>query len=127
VAVRQAAQIFGLEADIAESVTLGLEEALTNVIRHSYGGPCDKPIIVRLNRIDYGSPNRPVLEIVVRDFGRQVDPDSIKAREPAELRAGGMGVHIMRSLMDEVEFSRADDGGMRLRMIKYIDSNVQQK
>jgi len=125
--VRQIAQVFGLEEDKAESVTLSVVEALTNVIRHSYGGPCDKPIIVRLNKIDYGSENRPALEIVIRDFGKQVEPESIKGRDLAELKPGGVGVHIMRSVMDEIKFCRAEDCGMQLRMVKYITSNVQQE
>ncbi|MHC4462381.1 MAG: ATP-binding protein [Planctomycetota bacterium] len=119
-AVRQVTQVVGLKEDKDESVTLAVEEALTNIIRHSYGGPCDKPIIVKLNRIGYGDENKPALEIVIRDFGRQVDPESIKARDLAELKPGGVGVHIIYSVMDEVEFSRADDCGMQLRMVKYI-------
>jgi anti-sigma regulatory factor (Ser/Thr protein kinase) len=97
-----------------------VEEALTNIIRHSYGGPCDKPIVVKLNKIGYGDKNAPALEIVIRDFGKQVDPESIKGRDLAEFRPGGVGVHIMRSVMDEIEFSPADDCGMQLRMVKYI-------
>lgn len=119
-AVRQVAQVFGLAEDKGESITLGVVEALTNVIRHSYGGPCDKPIIVKLNKIDYGSENKPALEIVIRDFGKQVDPESIKGRDLSELRPGGVGVHIINSVMDEIELSRADDCGMQLRMVKYI-------
>ena len=119
-AVRQVAQVFGLEEDKGESITLAVVEALTNVIRHSYGGPCDKPIIIKLNKINYGSENRPALEIVIRDFGKQVDPESIKGRDLAELSPGGVGVHIIRSVVDEIEFSRADDCGMQLRMVKYI-------
>jgi len=49
-----------------------------------------------------------------------MDPKSIKAEEPGELRPGGRGVHIMESAMDEIEFSRADDCGMELRMVRYI-------
>ena len=118
--VRQVFRIAGLEEDKCELVALGVEEALTNVIRHSYGGPCDKPIIVKLSRIDHYHKNGPALEIAIRDFGRQVDPKNIKAKEPDELRPGGRGVHIMESVMDEVGFSRADDCGMELRMVRCI-------
>jgi len=113
-------RIAGLEEDKCELVALGVEEALTNVIRHSYGGPCDKPIIVKLSRIERYDKNGPALEIAIRDFGRQVDPKKIKAEDPGELRPGGRGVHIMESVMDEIEFSRADDCGMELRMVRCI-------
>lgn len=119
-AVRQVTQVVGLKEDKNESVALAVEEALTNVIRHSYGGPCDKPIIVKLSKVGYGNENRPALEIVIRDFGRQVDPESIKGRDLGEVKPGGLGVHIIYSIMDEIEYSPANDCGMELRMVKYI-------
>ncbi len=125
--VRQTAQIFGLEEDKAESVTLGVVEALTNVIRHSYDGPCDKPIIIKLNKTDFKNKNKPALEIVIRDFGKQADPESIKGRDLDDIKPGGVGVHIINSVMDEIEFTPADDCGMQLRLVKYISSNIKQK
>jgi len=118
--VRQVVRILGLKEDKCELVALAVEEALTNIIRHSYGGPCDKPIIMKLSKIDPYDENKPALEVTIRDFGRQVDPKSIKAGQLDELGLGGRGVHIIRSVMDEIEFSRADDCGMQLRMLKYI-------
>ncbi|MHC4455884.1 MAG: ATP-binding protein [Planctomycetota bacterium] len=123
-AVRQVVQVLGLEEDKGEPITLAVVEALTNVIRHSYGGPCEKPIIIKLNKIEHGNKNKPALEIVIRDFGKQVDPKGIKGRDLAELSPGGVGVHIIRSVMDEIEFSNADDCGMQLRMVKYINKNI---
>lgn len=118
--IRQAFRVAGLAEEEYELVTLAVEEALTNVIRHSYGGPSDKPIIIKLGRIDHYDENGPALEIVIRDFGRQVDPKSIKPGRTEACRPGGRGVHIMQSVMDEVEFSRANDCGMTLRMVKRI-------
>ena len=39
-----------------------------------------------------------------------------------DVRPGGLGVHIIRSVMDEVEYSCPLDGGMQLRMVKYFDT-----
>ena len=118
-AVRQFAQISGINESDAEQVTLAVVEAVTNVIRHSYGGPCDKPIVIKFNKIN-SDENRPALEIVIRDFGKKVDPKNIKGRDLDEIRPGGVGVHIMRSIMDKIEYAQADDRGMVLSMIKYI-------
>lgn len=119
-AVRQVATTVGMAKDKTESVTLAVVEALTNVIRHGYGGPCDKPIIVKLSKVQSGEKNKPALEILIRDFGRQVDVGLIEGRDLDEIRPGGLGVHIIQSVMDEIEFSHADDCGMKLRMVEYI-------
>ena len=119
-AVRQVAQINGFEKSETEQITLAVVEALTNVIRHGYGGPCDKPIVIKFNKINYAD-ERMALEIVIRDFGKQVDPKTIEGRDLDEVEPGGVGVHIMQSVMDETEFKQAEDCGMLLRMIKFIE------
>jgi anti-sigma regulatory factor (Ser/Thr protein kinase) len=120
-ATHDVAQVIGLKDNEIEKITLAVVEALTNVMRHSYGGPCDKPVIVKLNKISYPDAKKAGMEIVIRDFGKQVDPEDIKGRDLDELEPGGVGVHIMRAAMDEVEFTRGEGSGMQLRMVKYLD------
>jgi anti-sigma regulatory factor (Ser/Thr protein kinase) len=119
-AVRHFARTIGLDDKETESITLAVVEALTNVIRHGYGGPCDEPIFMKLDKINFGDEAKPALEIVIRDFGKDVDPECIKGRDLGDVRPGGVGVHIIRSVMDEIEYKKADGGGMQLRMLKYI-------
>jgi len=120
VAIRKALEISGFDDQDADGVTLALDEALTNVIRHSYGGPCAKPIIIKLSQIPNYRKEAEALEIVVRDFGKHVDPKTIKSRDLNEVRPGGLGVHIIQTVMDEVEYSCVSEGGMQLRMVKLI-------
>ena len=120
-AVRKVVELTGLAEQQADAVILALDEALTNVIRHSYGGPCNEQIIVTMRRRHAGKDSTDALEFIVRDFGKQVDPETIKGRDLDEVRPGGLGVHIIRSVMDEVEYSCPLDGGMKLRMVKYVD------
>ena len=121
-AVRKAAQNAGLTERDVDAVILALEEAMANAIRHSYGGACRQPIIVTINSQEEGQDKRARLEIMVRDFGRQVNPKEIKGRNLDDVRPGGLGVHIIRSTMDEVEYSCPADGGMQVRMVKYINN-----
>jgi anti-sigma regulatory factor (Ser/Thr protein kinase) len=60
------------------------------------------------------------VSIVLEDEAKQVDPDQIKSRDLDEIRPGGLGVHIIRELMDEVRYERREHAGMRLTMIKRI-------
>ena len=122
-AVQKAAEMAGFDEQEVDGVTLALEEALANAIRHSYGGPCKELIVVRLRKVPPGRDQAAGLEIIVRDFGRQVDPQEIKGRALEEVRPGGLGVHIIQSSMDEVEYTCPADGGMQLRMFKVIGSS----
>jgi anti-sigma regulatory factor (Ser/Thr protein kinase) len=119
-AARRTAELAGLGDQEVHAVTLALDEALTNVIRHSYGGPCCKPIIVKFRRRAAAGDKPSGLEFDIRDYGRQVDPGTIRSRDLDDIRPGGLGVHIIRSVMDEVEYSCPVDGGMQLHMVKYI-------
>jgi anti-sigma regulatory factor (Ser/Thr protein kinase) len=119
-AVRQVTGVLGMTENEIESVTLAVVEALTNVIRHSYGGPCEESIIVKFSKIECCDKNKAALEITIRDFGKQVEPEKIKGRDLSKVRPGGLGVHIIQSVVDEIEFSRADECGMLLRMVKYL-------
>jgi anti-sigma regulatory factor (Ser/Thr protein kinase) len=51
-----------------------------------------------------------------------VDPSSIKSRDLDDLRPGGLGVHIMNSCMDCLEYRRAKGGGTILTMVKRVSS-----
>jgi anti-sigma regulatory factor (Ser/Thr protein kinase) len=119
-AVRKANEIAGLSDKDNDSVTLAVDEALTNIIRHSYGGPCSKPIIIQYNSIPPRKDQPAALEIIIRDFGKQVDPATIKGRDLDEIRPGGLGVHIIQSVMDKVNYAQAEGEGMQLTMTKFI-------
>jgi len=112
------------ETQIGE-VVLALDEALTNVIRHAYGGQSGKKILVTVQAIqdpDGGDG----LEIRVRDFGRQVNPEDICGRDLDDIRPGGLGVHIIQALNDSVEYRCAEGGGMLLVMRKFKAPRVEK-
>ncbi len=115
-AVRQAASAVGFEEEPAASLVLAVDEAIVNVIKHGYQGKDDQPVEVHLEGVEEGGIRG--IRIVVRDFGRQVPPESICGRDLDDVRPGGLGVHIIRSVMDEVSYATADGGGMRLEMVK---------
>lgn len=120
-AVRQVALVVGFAEKTREMIALAVEEALTNVIRHSYGGPCDEHIVIKLaRRIDNDPEGRVALEVTVRDFGRKVDPETIEGRDLDHIRPGGLGVHLIKSAMDEVEYRIAEGKGMVLQMKKFL-------
>ena len=106
---------YGFSDHETAHVALAVDEALANVIRHGYDSDTKKTIWLTCT-IDSGPPPRLIIEI--EDEGKQIDPEFIKGRPLDEIRPGGLGVHIMREVMDRCEFSTRAQSGMRLILEK---------
>jgi len=91
------------EADCLQ-ITLAIDEALTNVIRHAYHNRRDGPI--ELECVENGEG----LEITLLDQGDAPDPAKICARQLGGIEPGGMGTHIIRKVMDHVCYEIAPQG-----------------
>lgn len=96
-------------------ICLALDEGLANVIRHGYDSQHDGRIWISCTIVT-GTPTR--LRIEIEDEGRQTDPSRIRSRDLGEVRPGGLGVHIMREVMDTCEFTIREGIGMRLVLEK---------
>ncbi|MBL0869903.1 MAG: ATP-binding protein [Phycisphaerales bacterium] len=125
--VYQFASRCGFSDESCGQLALAVDEALCNVIRHGYGKAPDKPIWLSMTFVGgVATPetqdNNPTeaLRIVIEDEAKQVDPTTIKSRDLDEIRPGGLGVHIITEVMDEVRWEKRTDGpiGMRLTMMK---------
>jgi anti-sigma regulatory factor (Ser/Thr protein kinase) len=122
--VAAVARRLGFMDEACGQIALAVDEALCNVIRHGYGRRPDRPIWISLWPIGgvapSGSADNPTkaIRIVIEDEAKQVDPDLIKSRDLDEVRPGGLGVHIIRAVMDEVRYERREGRGMRLTMLK---------
>ena len=119
-ALQRAAEILNFREPESRAIVRSVDEALTNVIRHAYGGEKGKPIEVRCNRVRKGEKKEdPVgLEIILADSGEAVDPGKLRGRALEEVRPGGLGLHFIKESMDVVEFSRKE-GKNYLRLVKY--------
>jgi serine/threonine-protein kinase RsbW len=101
-------------------ITLAVDEACSNLIRHSYHYDASQQFFVD---VDFDN-NALVIDIL--DSGAAFDPMNIpppNLKEYAEQhRRGGFGVHIIRMTMDVVEYLPADDNHRlnRLRLIKKV-------
>jgi anti-sigma regulatory factor (Ser/Thr protein kinase) len=120
-AVAQLAEKFGFPEPDCRAVVLGIDEALTNIIRHAYGGAAEQPIEVIFRRIQepWQGANREGLEIVLMDRGKKVDSAKLEGRALEDVKPGGLGLHFIRETMDAVEFRHAD-GRNHLRLVKFL-------
>ncbi len=120
-AVEKMARLEGFGEVDAHSLILAIDEALANVIKHGYDGDPNQPIAITLEPVR-SADGRSGISVQVRDQGRQVDPKTIRSRDLSDIRPGGLGVHIIQSVMDEYNYSCPPDGGMLLKMVKYVAS-----
>ncbi len=110
----------GFSDETIDQCVLATDEALSNVIKHGYACSPDGGIEVILRPICRAG--RTGLVILILDRGRDTNPTRIGGRDLCDLRPGGLGVHIIRSVMDKVQYRRRGGGGMLLRMVKFKDS-----
>jgi len=116
--VERLTEQLGFEEQVAHKITLAVDEALSNVIKHAYHGREDQPIEITFHRVREGGGE--ALGIELRDWGTPVARNEIRSRDLDDVRPGGLGVHIITSIMDEVKYIPSPGGGTRLRMTKAL-------
>ncbi|MCH2133584.1 MAG: ATP-binding protein [Phycisphaerales bacterium] len=110
----------GLSSHESARICLAIDEAIANVIRHGYQNDPDGRIELTVTRIE--SPE-PELVIEILDRADTVDIDTIRSRNLDDIRPGGLGVHIITEIMQGVEYSHREGGGMCLRMRHPLGQN----
>ena len=116
--VASVAKRLGFDDLDCSKIALAVDEALCNVIRHGYARATDRPIWVSIWPMGQAQSVEGI-RIVIEDEARQVDPDKMRGRELEDIRPGGLGVHIIREVMDEARYERREGKvGMRLTLVK---------
>jgi anti-sigma regulatory factor (Ser/Thr protein kinase) len=98
------AEAHRLPAKILHAVNLCLDEIVTNIISYGYDDQADHQITVRL------SLRAGELAIEIEDDGKPFNP--LTAPEPdlykplEERPIGGLGIHLLRKVMDDMEYRR---------------------
>ncbi len=116
--VRYFAQEAGFSESDVESMTLAIDEAATNVMRHTYGNRRDARLALEI------LPLADCLEFLLDDSGDKVQPEILRPRPLDQVRPGGLGTLFISSIMDESSYDPDFAGGNRLRMRKYLPRKV---
>ena len=108
----------GLTAAEVARLELAVDEACANVIEHAYGPGVTKEVSVRAT-VDEES-----IQIDVVDTGTGFDPGEIPQKDldqlVAEKKSGGLGMRLIKTLMDEVHYEVIPGHKNELRMIKRL-------
>lgn len=102
-----------VSADAIFELELAMTEALSNVIRHAYGGDEGQRVDLRLLIDEHR------VELSLRDRGVPFDTAAYVPPDLDAPGAGGYGVRLIAELVDEVHRDTPPDGGNVLRLVKY--------
>ena len=98
---------FRLSKKLIFEINLALDELFTNII--SYGFKDDEEHIIKVTI----TPQNEELCLCIEDDGIAFNPIEFKTPDVAcsveNCKIGGLGIHIMRKLMDEICYQRCDD------------------
>ena len=119
--VLRAAREFGFSEEEASKIVLAVDEACTNVIKHAYQFAPDKQIEIVI------LPVKDCMQITVLDDGKSFNPSSAKLldlkQHLSHYRRGGLGIYLMRTLMDKVEYKYAPGKKNEVRLTKYLTAS----
>ncbi len=106
----------GLTESEVYAVQLAVDEASTNIIEHGYGQECPSRIDITCEPVEGG------IRVVIFDDAAPFDPTSIPNPDInvslEDVKPRGLGIFLMRKMMDEVSYETSPDKGNTLTMIK---------
>lgn len=120
--IREFVTMIGAQAGLSEQevgkLELAVDEACANVIEHAYGHDITKEVTIR------ATFDEETLVIKVVDTGHGFDPNSVKDENIRELiaqhKSGGLGMRLIKTLMDEVVYEIVPGEKNELRMMKKL-------
>ena len=118
------AQRLGFNEIQCGQISLAIDEALCNIINHGYERRSDGRIWLNVWDLKTAPPG---IKVVIEDRAKQVEPERIRPRDLDDIRPGGLGVYIIREIMDDVSYEQRRGGGMRLTIVKRMPAPDREK
>jgi serine/threonine-protein kinase RsbW len=112
--VEAVCQASNLDRATTHALVIVTGEAITNIVRHAHQNRTDAQMELHVHIL------ADTVELTLEDEGAPFDLDSVPQLPPGEMRIGGRGVYLMRTLMDELSCLPRAEGrcGNVMRMTK---------
>jgi len=115
---RHISTLFQFPVAEAQKISLAIDEAVTNVIKHSYANESDRPLTIEY----YVAPAGIRIRILYRGLPPDISEEEVNiGRMIKKKRKGGLGVKLMKTIMDSVTY-RTEDGENCCEMIKWREA-----
>jgi len=88
--------------ETTEKIILAVNEACMNIIQHGYDNEENHEFTITI----YLTENNEARELIIQliDQAKKVDPLKIRSRNLDDIKPGGIGVHMIHKLMDNVKY-----------------------
>lgn len=111
---------YQLEGRLIYQLTMAVDEACTNIFEHAYEG--------KAGRVEIDAEcSAAMFMISLRDWGRPFDPSAVRLPDPAlpleERPIGGLGLYLIRKIMDHVEYCFDGAEGNLLVLQKHFQTS----
>ncbi|MBU0475392.1 MAG: ATP-binding protein [Bacteroidetes bacterium] len=107
----------GLSDKTIAHISLAVDEACTNIIKHAYNNLLDKKIKVKIE-----TSNSQFI-VIITDNGKHFDPNKIPEpnieKNQKMKKGGGLGMFLMKKLMDEVHYNSKVNGNELILIKNY--------
>lgn len=108
----------GCGEELTGKIILAVDEACTNIIKHAYKYSSNGDIGISIKF------SNATLYITITDSGEHFDPDSVPAPNLLEYqkqrKSGGLGIFLMKKLMDEVNYKILKDNRNQIELVKHL-------
>lgn len=112
--VRFRAEEAGFGPSESEGLAMAVDEAASNVIRHTYANRRDARLALEIQVY----PDR--MEFALEDSGPKVRAEAVRPRALDDVRPGGLGTYFINCFMDVNAYDESFTEGNRLRLVKYL-------
>lgn len=104
--VEEVSQLLSLDSETTMNLNLALEEVVSNVILYAYPQKMGENIIIKASSDDN------ILVFTITDKGDEFDPTKVEDADitlaAEEREIGGLGIFIVKNIMNEVTYQRLD-------------------
>ena len=119
--IRKITHAIGFSEEDSDHIILAVDEACSNIIKHSYMNDSQKKIDLCIEI------HAEELRIQITDYGKQCDIRQMKPRALEDIRPGGLGIYIMNQVMDSVKYDCSSPKRNQISMTKRLKPKQPKK